>query len=91
LAPIRFWVNHEEIDDEVPDKYKDNTSYWMFTLAPYVGVEFLRTHPSRSISAPVPVGFVEFDEIDIEKRLRRTKSTRARTASSSGRVTFGGD
>lgn len=88
-----IWVNHEEIDDEVPDKYKDNTSYWMFTLAPYIGVELLRTHTFQiNFRAGYQYGFVEFDEIDMENEIAKDEINEgAHGFFFQVGVTFGGD
>ncbi|MDP8222527.1 MAG: hypothetical protein P9L99_04140 [Candidatus Lernaella stagnicola] len=59
-----IFLDHRDTDDyySVDD---DRQDYWMFTVAPYLGVELLRTHTFNiNFRAGYQYGFVNFDEAD---------------------------
>jgi hypothetical protein len=59
-----IFLDHHDTNDfySVDDNRQD---YWMFTVAPYIGVELLRTHTFNvNFRGGYQYGFVDFDEAD---------------------------
>lgn len=63
------FLDHADTDGyyAVDDNSQD---YWMFTVAPYAGLELLRTHTFViNFRAGYRYGFVDFDEVEADKQL----------------------